>query len=83
METILIGMDQKIDTLTTSMATFQTNCGGNRQKYNVRLKVVEDYVKDIGVIQTWKSVIFSKTTAVVLFLIALVDFVARFLPWGK
>lgn len=34
-------------------------------------------------VQTWKEAVFNKTTAVVLFLIALVDAGIRFWPWGK
>ena len=34
-------------------------------------------------VQTWKEAIFNKTTAIVVFIIAVVDAALRFIPWGK
>lgn len=34
-------------------------------------------------VQTWKDAVFSKTTAIVIFTIAIIDAAIRFAPWGK
>ena len=76
-------MNQKIDDLAGSIKACQGNCMGNRSGFNKRLKIVEEKIKGDRVIQSWKDAIFSKSTAIVLFIIAAVDFVLRFIPDGK
>ena len=34
-------------------------------------------------VQTWKDAIFNKTTAFIVFVIAIIDASIRFYPWGK
>ena len=34
-------------------------------------------------IKTWKEAIFNKTTAFIMFIIAVIDAAIRFIPWGK
>ena len=46
METLLIGMDQKIDELTASIQTCQINCGLRRTEVGKRVKELEDQQKE-------------------------------------
>ena len=41
METLLIGMDQKIDKLTTSIGTCQATCAARRKKFAERVDDIE------------------------------------------
>lgn len=83
METLMVTMDGKFDTLFESIKNCQNNCGGRRSNFDKRLKLIEDKVKGEAVVRSWKDAIFSKTTVVVLFVIGVVDFGLRFVPWGK
>jgi hypothetical protein len=83
METLMLNMNDKIDTISESINACQNNCGGNRSVFNKRLKIVEEKLKGEAFVKSWKEALFSKTTAVVLFLIAIVDFGFRFVAWGK
>lgn len=46
METLLIGMDQKMDDLTNSVKCCQTNCGTRRAGVDKRVKTLEDQHKE-------------------------------------
>jgi hypothetical protein len=48
METLLIGMDQKMDDLTNSVKCCQTNCGTRRAGVDKRVKDLEDQHKEEG-----------------------------------
>jgi hypothetical protein len=45
METLLIGMDQKIDDLANSIGNCQSNCSGRRNGFDKRMKDLEDLHK--------------------------------------
>jgi hypothetical protein len=49
METLMIGMNTKIDVLTESIGACQSNCVGRRSKFDDRLKAVENtHLEDKG-----------------------------------
>jgi hypothetical protein len=83
METLMVTMDKKIDTLGDSIKICQNNCVGNRSGYSKRLKSIEDRIRGETFVKSWKDALFSKSTAIVLFIIAVVDFVSRLIPWGR
>lgn len=45
METLLKGMDEKMDNLVASIGACQTNCSGRRDRFDKRLCAVEDEQK--------------------------------------
>lgn len=50
---------------------------------DAELGKLKDCAKGEQTIQTWKDAVFSKSTAIVVFVIVIIDAAIRFSPWGK
>jgi hypothetical protein len=76
-------MDKKIDDMVQSMRVCQSNCTGSKSGFNRRLTKVEKIIENNNFVRSWKDAVFSKSTAVVIFIIAVVDFTFKFILWEK
>jgi hypothetical protein len=50
---------------------------------DTELQKLKDCASTEKGVQTWKDAVFSKSTAIVVFVIAIIDAAIRFSPWGK
>lgn len=83
------GIGREIGDIKKILQCKTEDCSSCREEIDSQIESVRTKVSTIvsqhtgeQKIQSWKDAVFNKTTAIILVIIAVINFGLRFLPWG-